>query len=450
MKCHLYTTLIAVSLLSSILAECQPGVAKRVKCTADPTQEYALLLPADHEATKTYPLIIFLDPGAQGNFSVNRYLELGAAYDVILAGSYNSSNFRPGASETSFLAIYNDIVKQFNIDAGRIWLCGFSGGARMAATLAMRYPVISGVIGCGAGFVDDQDDLTRLKAYAGIVGTADMNYGELMDNNEHLDGLKINNILLHFEGGHEWPPVLSMEKAMAWMMEMAGEKVNTVSSTDTLAWKRIQQQVDSGFLYTSWFECKQLEKISVYNENAKAFTKLIEAQKDFNSDKKLFENAREEETNLLNEFSIAFSQLLAQSAGGTIDKNTWDQHAQKLQRLQRNKNRYSQLAGRRCFDHSRRSCSEYYFHVMSEKNYGKALELATVLSYLEPSGPRGPLLMARAVAGSGNKKDCERFLKESVRKGLAAGRGVEEDPLLLGVLSADEIKIILQAKDVSE
>jgi predicted esterase len=410
---------------------------QRVVCDADTNQQYALSLPFTYSAEKSYPLLIFLDPGARGDFPVSKYHSVAAKYGVIMAGSYNSRNFDGPSSVQSFVAIYNDIVKKYSIDPAAVWISGFSGGSRAAAAIAMAYPVITGVIGCGAGFAEMEDQsLKKLKAYAALTGDRDMNFGELVDNHEQLDRLGVNNILLSFEGGHEWPPEPYIEYAFLWLMGRAAITGGTVL-------ERIRAKAGSGMVYTSWFELKQLEKIPAWKDSAALLAGTIRAQRNFTADQAFFETVMEEERKLINEFSLAFTQLLS---GEHIEKEQWLSKAERIARLQKNKDRYRQLSGHRCYNQSVATCQEYFFQLMSIRNYAKAVDVANVLLCFDPQHFNGYLMLARAEAGLGNKKRSEKQLREAIKKGLKLSRRVEEDQLLLSLFSAAEIKQLFETK----
>src|ERR1700735_1842902 len=69
-----------------------PGqVIDSVICKADPTQSYALYVPAKGQK-EALPIIYFFDPHADGALPVKKYKALADAYGFILAGSNNSKN----------------------------------------------------------------------------------------------------------------------------------------------------------------------------------------------------------------------------------------------------------------------------------------------------------------------------------------------------------------------
>ena len=130
---------------------------QKINCKKDSTQQYAFYIPANYTPEKLAPLLIFLDPASRGDVPVGMYKSVADEYGVIIAGSFNSKNFDGLSSVQSFTAIYNDVVNQYNIDPARVWIAGFSGAARAAASIGMSYSEITAVIACGAGFAGDEE-----------------------------------------------------------------------------------------------------------------------------------------------------------------------------------------------------------------------------------------------------------------------------------------------------
>ena len=410
---------------------------RKVKCEKDSTQEYALFVPAGYSPENNAPLLIFLDPSGKGDVPVNKYHSLADKFGVIMAGSYNSRNFNGASSVGSFVAVYNDLVSQYNIDAGKVWIAGFSGGARAAVAIGITYPEIKGIIGCGAGFASDEG-ITKesMPAYAAIVGEDDMNYGELLDNSTYLDEKKINNILLSFYGGHQWSPAGNFGLALEWLLA----KDSAVSATENgINYLKIaNSKFTNGFLYAAWISLHQFDRIPVYKQSADSLMQAIEKRKEFATDKEKFRLVLSEEQNCMNAFSLSFSSMITEKEIG--EEKTWIKKVKWISEMIKDSNSYRQLAGRRCFDHCTRTCLEYYFQFLETTDFLSAFNAAQVLSFFTPEDAAPFYYMAKAKAAVGNKKQCEKLLAEAVKKGLPIDKRVLTDDLLLKVLSGEELR----------
>lgn len=437
----LFFTLTITSLNTSAQRAEENGQFNKISCRDDSSQSYALYLPHSFSDTMYWPLIIFLDPVARGDYPVSLYRHLADEFGLILTGSYSSKNFDPSSSEKAFVSIYNDVVNKFPVNGNAVWICGFSGGARVAASLGMMYKQITGVIACGAGFSDDEpDSAISLNKYAAIVGRRDMNYSEMLDNSFFLDKNKVNNIMLVSEGGHQWPETDIMKIALTW--GLGSPKNDSVSSWINKYFEYRIKAFKAGYYFQPWLELNQLAKIPGCKIHADSFTNVISRMGQFEEDKAKFEEAEQRELNYINKISLLISGLLTEN--GKADQLAWQQCESDLNSLMLSGNRYITAAATRCIDHSYRSLSESYFYLMENGRYSKALNLAEAWSFLQLPGQNPWYMMARASAMMGKRKWTVQQLKEAVVKKTLNKEQVLHDKALLNVLSQKEIEAIVQ------
>jgi pimeloyl-ACP methyl ester carboxylesterase len=193
-----------------------PGqVIDSVICKADPTQSYALYVPAKGQK-EALPIIYFFDPHADGALPVKKYKALADAYGFILAGSNNSKNGNDWPVTANILRqLFDDTRRRLRIDNRRIYTCGFSGGAKVAGYTALQYPEVKGVIAGGAGLPDGTPAGDFSFSFTAIAGEGDMNMTELVGINSELDHTKTRHRIIFFDGKHEWSPVNTMGLAFA-------------------------------------------------------------------------------------------------------------------------------------------------------------------------------------------------------------------------------------------
>ena len=187
----------------------QPGrVIERVACKNNPDQSYALYLPSNYSSTRKWPLLAAFDPGARGNIPVERFKEAAERYGYIMCGSNNSRNGPLPPSAEAAKAMLGDVAARFAIDDKRVYLTGFSGGARAATAIAvwLKEQVV-GVIGCGAGLAGGIEPTSSLPfVYYGTVGNEDFNYAEMKQLDRRLQSAGVAHRVEVFEGGHGWAP----------------------------------------------------------------------------------------------------------------------------------------------------------------------------------------------------------------------------------------------------
>lgn len=186
-------------------AKTEPFTAniEKCACAADTTIHYSAYVPqADGQKL---PVIIFFDPHAQGQIPVKEYAQLASEYKYMLIGSNDLHNGQ-SATETSkiVLGLIDEAVSQRNADANSIYLCGFSGGAKVAMMYGLSLPEIKGVVACGGSIVPNvKNDSTF--CFVGMVGNKDFNYLDMQQTLAQFSKLKVPFTSVVFDGKHEWP-----------------------------------------------------------------------------------------------------------------------------------------------------------------------------------------------------------------------------------------------------
>jgi predicted esterase len=195
-------------------------VVERVVVAGTPSQSYALYLPSAYSKETLWPVLFMLDARNAALVPIERFRAAAERFGWILVSSYNSrSDTRDDPNSAAMTAMWNDAVRRFSIDGRRVYVTGFSGGARAAVDMAYALPGrITGVIGAGAGFADSQAPVRKVPfVYFGTIGDRDMNFYEMRSLEEKLEDAKAPHRIAYFEGGHEWMSAELAGEAVAWM-----------------------------------------------------------------------------------------------------------------------------------------------------------------------------------------------------------------------------------------
>jgi predicted esterase len=147
-------------------------------------QRYQLFVPKDYVASKDWPLVVFISPGDDPlgwRFWQKPCEELG----MLFCAPYGAGNAVPVDQRSRLvLDVLDDVRRRYRIDPDQTYLAGFSGGGRMACTLAFALPeYFGGVIPvCGTNPLPTQASLrhrvrNRLSV-AFITGSGDFNRKE--------------------------------------------------------------------------------------------------------------------------------------------------------------------------------------------------------------------------------------------------------------------------------
>jgi predicted esterase len=208
--------LAAVFVVAACAEDLAPGrIIDDVKCAADSSQSYALYLPSNYSPGRSWPVIFAFSPMARGRVPLERLQESAEKYGYILAGSNNSRNGDSQSSTAAIRSMPTDVTSRFSVDLKRVYMAGFSGGARVAMQMGLSSSgKIAGVIACSAGFPDAQPRKSVAFVIFGTAGTEDFNYLEI----RRLDRtLTTPHRVMIFEGTHDWLPASLAGDAIEWL-----------------------------------------------------------------------------------------------------------------------------------------------------------------------------------------------------------------------------------------
>ena len=184
----------------------------------NPNHTYYYYLPSNYKKSQVWPVIYCFDSHGRGILPVSSYKDLAEKHGCILIGSNKSRNGMVWEETLSHITIITEQVdSQLTINKKRIYAMGFSGGARVAVSMALYTDAVAGVIGCAAGFPQLKQKLSKRFDYLGIVGSYDFNYQEMLQLNQQLKDSEFNSHLLIFDGKHEWPDIDVMKDGFSWM-----------------------------------------------------------------------------------------------------------------------------------------------------------------------------------------------------------------------------------------
>jgi hypothetical protein len=181
-------------------------VLQHVICRADSGQSYALYIPTSGNAVPL-PVVYFFDPHGDGALPLEKYKDLAEKYNFLFVGSNNSKNGNDLAMADSIWNILSqDVTSRLDINTNRIYVCGFSGGAKVASYLALEHNSIKGVIANGAGLSEMLAGGNLPFSFTAIAGEGDMNMTDLVAIDVALDKTTTRHRIIFFDGIHEWAP----------------------------------------------------------------------------------------------------------------------------------------------------------------------------------------------------------------------------------------------------
>ncbi|TRX31160.1 hypothetical protein FNW52_19155 [Flavobacterium sp. ZT3R18] len=213
-----------------------------VKIANTANESYAIYLPKQYVKNVPSAVVFIFDPGARGKIGIEPFVLAAETYNYILVCSNNSKNGPADINIKIANRLFDSVSSEYNLDHSQLYISGFSGGARLAGSIAISSGAFQGVIACGASF----NGLDKLAlqgnnfSYVGMVGSKDMNYQEMIQNAAWLDKVKIKNTLFISPLDHTWPLQKEMLRTFDWL-EIQAYKKNIRKSNDTII-KRIYNE----------------------------------------------------------------------------------------------------------------------------------------------------------------------------------------------------------------
>lgn len=186
----------------------------------DSSETFSLYLPSQYNADALSAIVFIFDPSGNGNGGVQVFKDAAEKFNYILVCSNATRNGIP--YETNFAsinALSKTIFSTFKIDEKQIYAAGFSGGTRLASSVAALTNKFQAVIACGAGMAVNSSYNPKENSFSflGLVGNRDMNYQEMLRTKASLDKLDVPNELLIYDDTHSWPPKEQIQRAFEWL-----------------------------------------------------------------------------------------------------------------------------------------------------------------------------------------------------------------------------------------
>lgn len=441
-------TLLLASARAGRAQEIAPGkIAPKVACENDATQTYALYLPSAYTPKSQWPVLYAFDPSARGLAPVERFREAAEKYGFIVAGSNNSRNGPWAPSATAIMAMMNDVSSRFSIDLKRVYLTGFSGGARVACHLGIALNgQIAGVIACGAGFGSE----VRLSSsipfvFFGTVGVDDFNYSELrqLDRKLHEFGIPVR--IETFDGGHSWAPTALCMRAIEWMNVQAmksgriGKDPKLLDDLFAAQAEQAREYESAGKLYEAYLayvgpaeEFKGLEDVSKLEDKVRILNNTAEVKRYLKKEI----DAQEEQTRRSKELTTLRAKL-AQTPRSSTSEESEDREAlvselrgalaDLKKRTEARESTPERAMTRRVLNSFLVGEYESSRAFIDNKQYDRAATALEIDAEILPNSAGVLYNLASVYSLKGEKKKSIETLKKAVDKGFSNVKELESD-----------------------
>ncbi len=189
-------------------------ISQEIKCDQLPEWSYYIYLPPNFNLTRKWPVLFIMSPGGGRPKTAERYIKGARKNGWILAVSKQSKNGF-ARSMTAVMAMIEDVQAKHPVDERRMYSSGFSGGARMAFSVAeiLKDIPMAGVLPCGAGGLGVK--LSRKTVIYGICGSNCFNRWDMACTMKEIKNK--TSQLWFFAGAHKWANEPELLDGINWL-----------------------------------------------------------------------------------------------------------------------------------------------------------------------------------------------------------------------------------------
>ncbi|MEM7483210.1 MAG: tetratricopeptide repeat protein [Acidobacteriota bacterium] len=412
-----------------------------VSTAIDPEQSYALYLPSNYSAERTWPLLLVFDARGRGARTAEFFRRGAERYGYILASSNNSASdagWEP--MQKSATALFDDLPKRFRVHPRRIYMAGFSGTSRAVAGIAHGLPEVAGVIAASGALAPETVPEAGLPfACFATAGTGDFNFWETQHLDFHLQERGITARFEGFDGGHTWPPEEIAFEALGWMeLRAMAEDLRPIDQ-DLVAeleedWTQDAEALESkGDLLGAYLRYRELhadfEGLADTSDLAAAVQRLAK-QKQVTEGLAETRRVASWEAARQREMDVLYTRLVQyDTQPGPTFLSEGRRYIQHLQRVVRKSDSPEEAdAARRVLALIATRTSFYYpRELLGKGEYARAVTSLRLATEIRPNDVRAWYNLACAQARLGRKKPAYEALERAVASGFSNADHLRND-----------------------
>lgn len=414
---------------------------------------YSLYLPKSFTPTERFPIVYCFDPGGRGKVPVERFKAAAERYGFILAGSNDSRNGPVNDLNAIINGLLEDTQKRFPIAPGRLYVTGFSGGARVASRVARALDgQCAGAVLSGAAFFappTSKKDVPFLVFAA--VGTEDFNYAEVTKLERALDGFGAPNHVVRFDGDHDWMPESVFERALVWL-NLNAMKAGTFTRDEPLidlalteAMKRRADAKASNDALTAFREGRSIAETFKGLRDVSALAKELETEKDSEPVKK-GSKVEQGQIDAQAQAEKQFFETRSRLGAGSTEESPelelnrliggYRKQAEKTNPIERQ-------TAQRILGSYFAICVETAASSRNAKKYDAAERDLRLAAAVRPDAVWPRYDLARLYAVSGKSKKVVEELRRCIALGLKSPRALTEQPDFAPLQNDDAFKALV-------
>jgi len=411
------------------------AVIPKVVCRENAGQSYALYLPSHYSEGRQWPVLYGFDPFGSGESAIANLKAAAEKHGYIVAVSNNSQNGPIQPSLDAAQAMWRDTHQRLALDDARAYTFGLSGGARVAAYLALRCPnCFAGVVANGAGLPLGTDAAPKISfPYFLAFGDGDFNYAESVKLSDTLEKAAAIYRIRIYDGGHQWAFPEIWEESLAWL-DLLAKRGKPGAADDPFVKEQFRQRQQYAAKLES--DGQQVRALREYQAMMRDFSGLgidlapvrqkleaLKNSKELTASRKR-EQAELERQRALAEPALQDLSLLSQPGG---DAQAFERLAETLSHWREKvRSRQASEAPDREMVVLHRALDQVYIDAfesaqqsLREHKYEPAMAQFRLLQRVSPKNPYASYQLARAYAGAGDGKHALATLQQAAENGFS-------------------------------
>jgi predicted esterase len=402
-------------------------VIEKVVSINDSSKSYALYLPHSYSPERKFPILYCFDPMARGAVAVTRFKDAAEKFSYIVVGSNNSRN-GPQPISDIVRNLWDDTHTRFSIDEKRVYVAGFSGGARVATSVGFWLKErVAGVIACGGGFPSNISPTTpRAFVLFGTAGTEDFNNSEMQTLFRTLEGSTPAVRLSVFEGGHSWlTPELAME-AFEWFdihaMRSGAkprdqewlERTFTANVSKARAAEEAKNRYDGYLRYLAAAQDFQgLLDVAAVQSKVTELKSTKEVRDGLKREKEMGEAQQRRVQNI-------HALIAASTTGADSQVELRDALRDERKAAEASEPSFKRTVAKRVINSLLIEFFELGNNELAQKNYDRATDYFRICTEIQPDNPRGYFYLGRVYALNNDRGKALSALQTAAGKGFAS------------------------------
>lgn len=384
----------------------------------DSAVKYSFFLPKSYDGKAKLPVLFLIDPHGNVDEPIKKYATLANNYGYLFVGSEDLKNgVSAGESQKIVNALLHEIKTRFVIDENRVFISGFSGGAKLAINFAQQKSEIIGVIACG-GTVPMMVSQKPNYYFTGVVGNKDFNYLEVQQTYSVFDQQGYDFTSIIFDGAHEWPSIESFDMALA-SMDIYAMKTKRMSKNEkwiSQFYQRISDSVNTQTNRNEWLLAHQtvtqgLRWFNGLTSLKELNKKAVEIRQNptLGSEMKQTQSLIKKEVKLRSAFIKAIQ---------TQDLNWWKTEVDKINTTITSGNKLQSQISQRLLNYLSMACFMLSKTDLDDAKLDDAIKKIQIYEMVDPENPDVYLMYARFHMLNGDTEKMNEFYQKAKSMGF--------------------------------